>query len=148
MKNKKVLISVILILILALLTFLKWDTIEQSLYLSKNNISSDMEKDPTSYITTIKDEGEYLVYFYDLEICEKCGEYTQELRKYEKNKESFPIYKVDLSKLKAEVLSDALFVDPNQPYIFHVKTGAVHKSYTGVFTADKLPNKIQQEDSP
>lgn len=146
MKNKKILIPVILILVVALLAFLKWDTIERSLYLSKNNISSEMKKDPASYVSVAKDGSDYLVYFFDLETCEKCGDYTEELKTYEKNNDSFPIYKVDLSKLKAEVLSDVLFVDPSQPYIFHIKSGDVFYSYVGGFSADKLPNKIQQAD--
>lgn len=143
--NLKKLVPIIVLILIALAVFLNSDTFSQKMYLSKGDLTRDVMKETLSY-RTAADEADYLVYFYDMKQCEKCGEYINELKKYEKMNDSFPVYKVNLAELKPKVLTDQLFVDPSHPYIFHVKGGDDFYSYIGGFSAEKLPNEKQQAD--
>ena len=140
---KKLIIPAVLLLMVGVGLFFGWDSIQSNMYLSKDNITKEVDKESAGYLTVPKDK-DFLVFFYDLETCEKCETYIQELQKYETNKEAFPVYKVNVAKLKTNTLEESLFLDRSQPSVIHVRDAEEFYRYIGGFASDKLPNKKKE----
>lgn len=114
-------------------------TVNQSVYVKRNNITTKTEKEISTYLE--QKPKDYLVYFYDKDDCDTCGAYSKELKKYEKKDKALPVFKVT-SREKNEIkLENDIFVDRRYPTVIHVVDGVEEFRYVGSFPIDKLPLK-------
>lgn len=146
-KNKKIgLISAAVVIILAIvIIFVKMDDIENSMYLHSKNITNDVSEKTDVYLK--EKDNEYLVYLYSEKNCKDCVSYIKDLKKYEESKDAYPIYKINLDKLKQNKVENELFVHTENPVIFVVKGGEKVFQYTGKYDTSKLANKVKDIDN-
>lgn len=112
-------------------------------YTNQENISKEMEKEVTAYLA--QEETEYLVYFYDKDFCETCGDYNKELKRYEKKEGALPVYKTTGKEETTIAFENDLFVDKRYPTVVHVKNGEELFRYVGAYPIDSLPLANQTE---